>query len=207
MSDSIFRKLTKAKLKQISLAGRVVDLGGCRGADYHRYMVKNGKVIIVNLDPKTKPDLVCDLEQPLPLETGGFDAVFLINVLEHLYGYQEVLKEAARITKAGGQIVAVVPFIHPIHAAPNDYFRYSKSTLERLFYDNGFRAVEVAEIGGGISLASANLFGRFLPGFLASLVGFLAQVADRSFLFLARKLKKNYNGDEYPLGYLVHARR
>ncbi len=207
MTDSLFRKHTKILLRKISLTGRVVDLGGCRDADYHRFMVKNGEVTIVNLDSKTKPDLVCNLEEPLPLETGSFNAVLLINVLEHIYHYERVLKEAARIIRAGGEVVAVVPFLHPIHAAPNDYFRYSKSALKRLFIDNGFHLVMVTEIGGGVNLALVNLINRFLPAPLMVLIEYLAQIIDHLFLFLTRCLGKNYRGNEYPLGYLIHARR
>src|SRR3989344_2262567 len=103
MADSPFRKLTKVKLRSVKLSGRVADLGGRQGADYHDFMVTRGKVTTINIDPTTRPEVVHNLEETLPFPDNYFDAVLAINVLEHIHLYSRVIREARRIVRPGGR--------------------------------------------------------------------------------------------------------
>jgi len=44
--------------------------------------------------------------------------------------YKLAFSEIYRIIKKGGFFIGSVPFIYQIHAAPNDYFRFSKQFFE-----------------------------------------------------------------------------
>jgi SAM-dependent methyltransferase len=50
-----------------------------------------------------------DIRQPLPLESGEFDNVVMLAVLEHLPEPEPVLREAHRILKPGGSLILTWP--------------------------------------------------------------------------------------------------
>jgi SAM-dependent methyltransferase len=207
MAISIFRREAYRLLRGIPLSGRVADLGGSRGAAYHRLFAGEFSVTTVNIAPAARPDIVWDLERaPYPLEDAIFDGVLLINVLEHVYA-EHIWSESARILKPGGVCVAVVPFLLPVHPSPRDYFRYTRGALERRLADAGFTEVAVREIGGGAFSAAANLLERFTPPLLRPLARWKARVFDRVLEGFSRALGKKYDGSEYPMGYLVRARK
>lgn len=209
MSDSLFRKLTYKALKNLSLEGDVLDLGGTRGAYYHELLVKSGNITLVNIDETTKPDIVFDLDTTalLPSNDRQYDGVLLINVLEHIYHYEHLLKESFRVMKPGGTMVIVVPFLHQVHGSPHDYFRYTKEALAMVLYKAGFTGITIREIGPGVCAVRANLLHRFLPGFLSPILEQLALATDLLLIFLARTFGKQYAAKEYPLGYCVEAHK
>ncbi len=50
-----------------------------------------------------------DLEDPLPFRDGSFDAVLMLDVLEHLYKRVQSVLEVRRILKPGGRLFLAVP--------------------------------------------------------------------------------------------------
>lgn len=50
-----------------------------------------------------------DLEAPLPFKDGSFDAVLMLDVLEHLHNRGQALDEARRVLKPGGLLFLAVP--------------------------------------------------------------------------------------------------
>jgi SAM-dependent methyltransferase len=57
-----------------------------------------------------------DLQRTLPFDTGSFDAVLLIEVLEHLETHSKVIHEAARVLRPGGWLVFTTPNIFRLHS-------------------------------------------------------------------------------------------
>jgi demethylmenaquinone methyltransferase/2-methoxy-6-polyprenyl-1,4-benzoquinol methylase len=60
-------------------------------------------------DPNPDVARVAAVAERLPFADGAFDGVFLINVLEHVTDLDAVLRESARVLRAGGTWVAVTP--------------------------------------------------------------------------------------------------
>ena len=206
MSDSVFRTIMKDKLRTLAMTGEILDLGGARGADYHDFATNNALITIVNINPDTKPDIIHDLEKtPIPVADASFNGVFAINVLEHIYNHGALLRESFRVLKSQGTVVVIVPFVHYVHGAPSDYFRYTKDGLTRLLTDAGFKEIAVEEIGSGVFTATLNLFSRFLPSFILWPLFYIARFKDGLLRSLARLLGKQYSGAEYPMGYFVKA--
>jgi SAM-dependent methyltransferase len=66
-------------------------------------------------------------------------------VLEHVRNPTEALDEFRRVTKPGGILYLVVPFMQPEHLDPTDFQRYTSDGLQELVRVHGY---EVVETGG-----------------------------------------------------------
>lgn len=204
---TILRKAEYRSLAGTPLSGRVLDLGGHKSSEYHRLFT--GKFEITTANLSNKADIVCDFEQPLPIESKSYDAVLLINVLEHIFEYRQLLGEVARILRLGGTVIIVVPFLFPYHASPDDFHRYTASALTRALSSAGFESIRVTALGSGVCAARWVLIERLLPRFLNPLsfiINPLTAMGDWLLVGLARLLGKKYLPSDYPLGYTVTAR-
>src|SRR5690348_411278 len=67
----------------------------------------------------------------LPFADASFDAVFCLEVLEHVSDPAQVVSEIARVTRPGGRAWISMPFLYPLHDAPYDFQRYSEYGLRR----------------------------------------------------------------------------
>lgn len=203
---SLWRQLLYTELTTITLTGTVLDLGGYRSSLYHQYLQGKPTIKAANLDDGEDKDYTFDFEQPFPLPDSAFDGAVCINVLEHIFDYQNVLDESYRVLKPGAQIVLAVPFLIRYHPCPNDYWRYTESTLQRIFSTAGFSEIEIRPIGTGVCGAAYSMqhnLCRFAP---IQWVGMrLAVLFDRGLSWLkpTSTLTKKY----YPLGYVVIARK
>ena len=207
MANTLYRRLTHKALARITLVGEVIDLGGVTTAEYHRLFKGTHHITTANL-ARAEADIVVDLEKvPYPLDSAHYDAALLINTLEHIYAHRAVIAEAHRILKNGGLLVIAVPFLHAVHPAPRDYFRYTDDALKTLLGDAGFTGITIEPLGyGAISTAHALLF-RFLPTPLNYLVEWVSIGVDMLLAGLSRLFNKKYSAAEYPLGYVVIAHK
>lgn len=196
-------------LSRISLTGKVLDLGGDARSTYAISLSSEATVTTVNLAPETGADIIADLEAPLPIATHSYDAVLLMNVLEHVFEYRALLNECARVLVPGGRAVIIVPYMFPYHASPSDFHRYSKEALTRALITAGFTVDTVTPLGTGVFAARWLFIERLLPGAVQNLLAPFThawmRVADRAFTGLARILKKKYEPADYALGFCVTA--
>ena len=89
--------------------------------------------VSIDIDPARKPDRVvdvCCLDEHF--EAASFDAVFLIEVLEHVADPATALAQINRVLKPGGRLVFSVPFAFEMHDVPHDYWRFTRFGLQRL---------------------------------------------------------------------------
>ncbi|HVT75236.1 MAG TPA: methyltransferase domain-containing protein [Candidatus Paceibacterota bacterium] len=204
-SYSIIRDGEYKNLAEVTLDGAVLDLGGNIGSEYHTLIKGTHNFTTVNIDPSHGCDLVFDIQEKFPLETGSFDAVLSMNVFEHIYGFHNAFSESSRVLKPGGTLVFAVPFMHHIHGCPDDYMRYTKSTLEKLLLENGFKRMDIREIGQGVcSLVYQSMSGA-LPVFLKPFLKGIAVSVDRFFWNIAPRYRAM--AERIPLGYFVVAHK
>jgi len=87
----------------------------------------------------------------LPFSNNSIDTVILSAVLEHIpiQDVNKFLDEVYRILKSGGTVIAYIPFVYPLHAQPNDYYRPTFYGLSSIFLDKGFKTE--LYLGGGYS--------------------------------------------------------
>jgi SAM-dependent methyltransferase len=139
--------------------GRVVDIG-C--GDRWLAGAINAHASYIGLDyPPTvaqgypgQPDVFGDAAR-LPFGDGTVDVVLLLDVLEHLRSPDAAVAEAVRVLKKGGCLVLQVPFMYPVHDAPNDFQRWTRDGLCLLLERNHFRLTTETAYGRPIETAAA----------------------------------------------------
>lgn len=207
---SPWRRLLYSELKKLVLSGSVLDLGGARNSDYHNLFGGTHNVSVANNDKKTSPDFLFDFEEIFPLGDKSFDAVICLNTLEHIFNYEQAIREVKRILKPKRKIILAVPFLVQIHPSPEDHFRYSGDTLKIILEASGFDGISIVPIGRGPFTASAQMLYNILH--IAPLRAFVFWTAivldwcvDRFTSLFKKDGHGRYGRDFYPLGFLVTA--
>jgi len=85
-------------------------------------------------------DLVLDLHKiDLPDETAG--SALLIDTLEHVEFCRIAMAEVHRILRPGGLIVITSHMRFPVHAYPNDYWRFTQEGFRSLLHQFSYSSV------------------------------------------------------------------
>jgi SAM-dependent methyltransferase len=197
---SILRDAEYDELKSLYLTGNVLDLGGSRKSGYHELIKGDAKYTVVNYgDMHPGADLLFDIQERFPLEDESFDNVLSMNVLEHIFNFNNVYSEVYRVLKSGGRFVSTIPYMHHIHGSPDDYFRYTRSTLEKLATIHNFEIEELKELGYGPLSLMYQSAGGWLPGsYIKFVIKNICVGVDRALLNL-NKYRELRN--RIPLGY------
>jgi len=204
---SLPRILINDRMKKTdSIKGRILDLAsGTKRPSYYRFLKvdKNSDIISVDISDERKPDIKADLEKPFPFKDKDFDYVFCFNLLEHIYNYQNVIGEASRALKDNGKLIGTVPFLGSVHGDPDDYFRYTKSTLTRLFQNAGFKDIKIEALGYGPFAISYYMTEFLLPRFLRPIFVFPAIALDK----IIFKLNQRHGKEKYVLMYYFECKK
>lgn len=132
--------------------GLVLDCGcGLRQVYYE-------DVVNFEIVPYSTTD-VLGVGECLPFKDNSFDAVFSLNVLEHVRDPFECAKEIARVLKPGGELYCVVPFLQPLHGYPHHYYNMTHQGLRNLF-DSHLEVVDQTVTGSGLPVFTLTWFLR-----------------------------------------------
>jgi len=145
----------------------------------------------------------------IPLPDAGFDVVVLTQVLEHVRRPAVVLAEIARVLRAGGRLLATVPFVWELHEEPHDYWRFTPHALAALLADAGLEAVAIEPRSDSLS-ALAQLMSNVAWSLLGDAPSSRHVQASETLRALAVEVARLAPLDErrvLPLGYTVQARR
>lgn len=198
------------EIKRLDITGLILDLGGSRKSGYHELVGGAHTFTVANMDETVMDadggrDFRLDLEKPLPMEYGSYDAVMAFNVFEHVYNYRSLLDESRRVLKDRGQIFIGVPFLIQVHPSPHDYWRYTEETLRLVLAEAGFCEIEITAVGRGPFTASAQILNNALSfSCLRAPFHFCMRILD----MVAGCFKSRQSlAKEYVLGYFVRARK
>lgn len=205
---TILRRSEHRALENIELDGTVVDLGGEPRSAYRKLIGGIHTVTTVNLSEELGADIVANLEKKLPIPDNSYDHAILMNVLEHIFEYRQLLSETARIIKSKGKVLIVVPFLFPYHASPDDYHRYTQATLRRVLGEAGFENVDIIPLGSGVIAARYALVERLLPSKVQDMLSVthpIIRTIDKALAKFAAKTGRAYRRSDYALGFRVIA--
>ena len=145
---SLTRALEYEFLSTLTMNGKLLDVGGGSKASY-RGLLSCDTYDSINIDPAAAPTWVVGVEQAFPCADLNYDIVISMNTIEHVFAIQFVLKEMFRVLKSDGEFFAAVPFLFPIHAHPEDYFRPTPTWLFQVLTAIGFKSVVITPLVWG----------------------------------------------------------
>lgn len=204
---SLPRILTNNRMRKTEkISGKILDLAsGKLRPSYYRFLRidKDAEIVSVDISDERKPDIKADLEKPFSFEDEEFDNVFCFNLLEHIFNYRNLINESFRVLKNNGRFIGTVPFLGSVHADPDDYFRYTKSTLEKLFKEAGFQEIKIEALGHGPFAVNYYMIAFLFPRLIRILLLFLAIFLDKIIV----KLNKIHGKEKYVLMYYFECRK
>lgn len=202
---SILRVLQILEVRKLSIQGSVLDVGGRRTSNnVTNYILYQNNVIYLDKFSDDKRDLKVDLEKLNPRPDYQFDNVFLINVLEHIYNFNNCLNNCYSFLRKGGNFFGSTPFMFRIHSAPNDFFRFTEQSLRRSLELAGFINIKISVLDGGIFICfynSLSIITQKIPLFNNILLFFLKFLDKIVFIFSKK------NKEIYPVGYFFSAQK
>jgi SAM-dependent methyltransferase len=167
--------------------GFILDIGGNIGSFDKKTMkgLKRQKYFRIDIDAEAKPNIVGDAHM-LPLKDQSVDMIICKSLLEHLKEPWTAVREMHRVLKKNGKLYFFVPFMNRIHAAPNDYYRFTKQGMKYLLRD--FKKTEINTSGGFFSTMFNLIFllTYWLDTFL--LLGFLMRIVMWPFAWIIVQL-------------------
>ena len=206
--NTLLRVLQIYECFNINLYGTSIEFGAIDNKDktFSNFIKGKSKFHYSNkINNKKLKVFYSDLTKKLNIPSKKYNNVLFFNILEHLQEYKLAFSEIYRIIKKGGFFIGSVPFIYQIHAAPNDYFRFSREFLESNLTKYKFKKVKVKSLGFGPFIASYSLlyfYLKYIP-LLSQLCLLLAYILDCTIqIFVKTNLK-----EIFPLGYFFIAKR
>ena len=210
-------KFLNGLVKMLPKEARILDVGAGHGDFADIFEGRN--YFSLDIVPYAEVDLVADLGSDNPFKDETFNAVVLMNVLEHVYESRALLKSISRIVAKGGQVVITVPFLLKVHQAPFDFARYTPYFIEKMAADAG---LQVESLQGyydtqyllNESLGNAwqysidsqpkgqQLMAKTLVAVIQRLVNQLGRVTRKGFI-----ADYNSQSNPAPVGYLVVLRK
>lgn len=188
------------------LNGITIDLGGGGKPSYLPVLKINGRFINVDRIKEALPTIVGNIEKDYPIADASVDNALLFNTLEHVFNHQHVISEMHRILKPGGRALVYVPFLFPIHTHQteqflvDDYFRYSESSLTRIFECAGFKSIRIEPMGGAF-LVLAEYLSMMLP-----ITAFRILISSSALILQKlERLRPLIGAKKFPLAYYVTA--
>lgn len=191
------------ELKRLDPGARVLCIGAGGKLDE---MIRAGTasdVTVIDIDPLRKPDIIMDATR-LAFENERFDAVFMMEVLEHVKEPFVAISEVQRVLKEGGVFVLSTPFTFGIHEAPYDFYRFTRYGLLHML--SSFSGVSVRERNGYYA-SIVVLFMRtiFSPGKRRMLIGGVLIILGLPFFLMLHLLDRVVRDEGSTTGYFVTA--
>ena len=201
---SILRILQIEKIKELETGGDLLDVGSKPSPNNISNFIKNSNITYLNkFEPSTESNLSIDLEKKIIDENGKkYDVVLLMNVLEHVFNFQNCIDICYNQLKNNGKIYGSTPFYFRVHPSPNDYFRFTDEALKEILLKSGFKDIVIYPLVGGIFIS---FYSSFSPN--GSKIPFLNNILLPVCFFLDDILSlftKSYK-KILPIGYFFRA--
>lgn len=201
---SILRILQYEVLKKKTFKGNTLDFGGGAKADYHQ-VVSFELYESVNIAKSMAPTWLTSIGEELPCPTNYYDTVLSMNTFEHVFDARFYLEQLHTALKKDGKIVCATPFLFPLHAYPQDYFRPTDMWWRETLQEIGFVDIKIIPLLWGPF--STGLVCSAIPGPFKTLRIHIALLLDWLYIRLGKSLGKQFINDlpYHSLGFFVEA--
>jgi ubiquinone/menaquinone biosynthesis C-methylase UbiE len=146
--ETLFDALQKAA--QGVQGGWLLDIG-CGNQPYAHLFPNVARYVGVDLPQPSGMQRCADVWASglhLPFAGQSFDTVLCAQVLEHVPQPQQLMEEAFRVLKTGGQFILTAPQTWCLHEEPHDYYRFTQYGLRYLLESAGFEVQSIEARGG-----------------------------------------------------------
>lgn len=156
------------------------------------------------------PDTVTYSGETFPFPDNSFSNLFHTEVLEHVYDFRLFLAECRRVMVPGGSLFFSVPFQARHHYIPFDYWRFTKSALQSILEEAGFKNVEIVTRGNDLTVAAYKFVSLSYRWLLGGIFGKLLGTLSIPLVFICL-LAGHYSlivktgSEDDCLGYVVRA--
>lgn len=141
------------------LTGPVLEVG-C-GAQPYRHLLPS-RCVYQGLDwdqaetcfSYRTPDTTYYSGGRFPFPDATFAHLFHTEVIEHVFETREFLNECYRVIAPGGTMFFSVPFQARYHYIPNDFWRFTPASLQRLAANAGFEEIAIQSRGTDVTVAT-----------------------------------------------------
>lgn len=190
-------------VSQLPTAQLILDVGAGHGDFADIFTANQGqnpahRYLSLDVVPYAEVDMVCDLNQTNPLKPASLDLIVLMNVLEHVFDAQNLLRVLARALKPSGQVVVTIPFMLKVHQAPFDFSRYTEYGLAELAKNAGLKIQSLQGYYDPLYILNESL-GNLWQYALPESIG-LRRTAGKGLVFAIQKLI-NLLGKTIPKGH------
>jgi SAM-dependent methyltransferase len=198
-----YKAMPKIEKKALDVSfGKILDVGGSKKSGYHELLQGAPHFHVINLDPTCEPDTFVDIEKTYPFKDDEFDGAVCLNVLEHIFEFQNAFSEQVRCVKRGGKMIFATPFMHHIHGSPDDYIRYTESSYRRLADKYDCTIESITPLGYGFFSLGYQCVGGVVPTtFIKNILRVIAVSLDTFFNRISKRYQKLTS--RIPLGYFV----
>lgn len=132
------------------LDGGIIEIGAVKNHSYAGFAKDPGNYRLANMIDEDGYIFMNAMDMDLADET--VENFAAISVFEHIADRRKALREVHRTLKPGGRVFITIPFLFPIHGAPDDYVRYTPSGLVDLF--GAFEIKKVECLGNYFSVVA-----------------------------------------------------
>ena len=152
-TEKISRKVTSEFIKNRASEKFTLDVG-CGESPYSKYFPNR---VSFDLEYTEGANLIADVND-LPFKNESFEQILCSEVLEHLEVPERGVKEMERVLKKNGKLIITTRFLFPLHNEPQDFWRFTKFGLEKMF--KGWK-IEKLEGDTGDLMSLASVMQRF----------------------------------------------
>lgn len=143
-----------------AISGRVLEVGDSRYADV---LGSASSVDVLHPEPGRGVTVVGDLETGAGIPTGAYDCIVATQVLNHIFDVATAVTALYRALAPGGILLVTAPGISPTSdfddARWGDHWRFTGSSLRRLFATTLAASDFTVQTYGNVLAASAFLYG------------------------------------------------
>jgi SAM-dependent methyltransferase len=166
--------------------GRMLDIGSGHSRGYEGlFKPYASEYLCVDYQYAETVDVCADCYE-IPLADGSIEVILSTQVLEHLQMPDQMLKEAYRLLRPGGQLILTVPMVWGLHEEPVDFYRYTEYGLRYLLEQAGFEEIQIQPLEGLFAVLVQMLLDEYysswlkiFPWFAGKIIGGLNQIAFR----------------------------